>query len=95
MRSRLIINCDNKRIQEQISQVGTAIAQLTAMGFTADRVEMDGYQRPDIRVHYDNRCRQAQERGQAVRYGTGNDDKGNYEWWQIHVNNCRVTWEVR
>ncbi|MDJ6853278.1 hypothetical protein LED50_28425 [Salmonella enterica] len=31
----------------------------------------------------------------AVRYGTGNDDRGNYEWWQIQVNNCRVTWEVR
>lgn len=94
MRSRLIIPCDNKRIQEQMAQVGTAIAQLTAMGFTADRVEIDGYQRPDIRVHYDNRCRQEQEQGKAVRYGTGNDDRGNYEWWQIQVNNCRVTWEV-
>ncbi|EIR3222554.1 hypothetical protein LWV65_002467, partial [Salmonella enterica] len=52
-------------------------------------------QRPSIRVNYDNRCRQEQERGQAVRYGSGNDDKGNYEWWQIQVNNCRVTWEAR
>ncbi|ECV5352093.1 hypothetical protein F2J48_21340 [Salmonella enterica subsp. enterica] len=95
MRSRLIINCDNKRIQEQMAQVGTAIAQLTAMGFSVDRVEIDGYQRPDIQVNYDNRCRQEQERGKAVRYGTGNDDRGNYEWWQIQVNNCRVTWEVR
>ncbi|EIR3221328.1 hypothetical protein LWV65_001193, partial [Salmonella enterica] len=52
-------------------------------------------QRPSIRVNYDNRCRQEQERGQAVRYGSGNDDKGNYERWQIQVNNCRVTWEAR
>lgn len=28
MCSRLIINCDNKRIQEQMAQVGSAIAQL-------------------------------------------------------------------
>ncbi|HAF2130141.1 TPA: hypothetical protein G9F27_004412 [Salmonella enterica] len=48
-----------------------------------------------FRVHYDSRCRQEQERGKAVRYGTGNNDRGNYEWWQIQVNNCRVTWEVR
>ncbi|HBC0332199.1 TPA: hypothetical protein I8P56_000003 [Salmonella enterica subsp. enterica serovar Napoli] len=95
MRSRLIINCDNKRIQEQMAQVGTAIAQLTAMDFSVVRVDIDGYQRPDIRVNYDNRCRLEQERGKAVRYGTGNDDRGNYEWWQIQVNNCRVTWEVR
>ncbi|EAA6342568.1 hypothetical protein DRE41_24500 [Salmonella enterica subsp. enterica] len=95
MRSRLIINCDNKRIQEQMAQVGTAIAQLTAMDFSVVRVEIDGYQRPDIRVNYDNRCRLEQERGKAVHYGTGNDDRGNYEWWQIQVNNCRVTWEVR
>ncbi|ECD4176957.1 hypothetical protein E0Y73_21360 [Salmonella enterica subsp. enterica serovar Napoli] len=95
MRSRLIINCDNKRIQEQMAQVGTAIAQLTAMDFSVVRVEIDGYQRPDIRVNYDNRCRLEQERGKAVRYGTGNDDRGNYEWWQIQLNNCRVTWEVR
>lgn len=95
MRSRLIIPCDNKRIQEQMSQVGEAITRLHAMDFTVDRVEIDGYQRPDIHVRYDNRCRQEQERGKAVRYGTGNDDRGNYEWWQIQVNNCRVTWEVR
>ncbi|HGA5503407.1 TPA: hypothetical protein ACISZU_000183 [Salmonella enterica subsp. enterica serovar Potsdam] len=95
MRSRLIIPCDNKRIQEQMAQVGTAIAQLTAMGFTVDRVEMDGYQRPDIRVNYDIRCRQAQEQGKAVRNGVGNDPSGQWELWQIQVNNCRVLWEVR
>ncbi|EFQ4822350.1 hypothetical protein ABRC46_001963 [Salmonella enterica] len=95
MRNRSIISCDNRRIQEQMTQVGEAIARLNAMDFTVDRVEMDGYQRPDIRVHYNTRCRQEQEQGKAVRYGTGNDDKGNYEWWQIQVNNCRVLWEVR
>ncbi|EAZ8460774.1 hypothetical protein N7U04_004839 [Salmonella enterica] len=95
MRSRLIINCDNKRIQEHMAIVGMAIAKLNAMDFTVDRVEIDSYQRPSIRVNYDNRCRQEQERGQAVRYGSGNDDKGNYERWQIQVNNCRVTWEAR
>ncbi|EDS2192404.1 hypothetical protein GR983_000204 [Salmonella enterica] len=78
-----------------MTQVGEAIARLNAMDFTVDHVEMDGYQRPNIRINYDNRCRQAQEQGQAVRYGTGNDDRGNYEWWQIQVNNCRITWEVR
>ncbi|EAS0531584.1 hypothetical protein FTZ77_08170 [Salmonella enterica] len=65
------------------------------MEFTVDRVEIDGYQRPSIRVNYDRRCRQEQEHGNAVRYGSGHDDKGRYEWWQIQVNNCRVTWEVR
>lgn len=95
MRSRLVINCDNKRIQEHMAIVGTAIAKLNAMDFTVDRVEIDGYQRPNIRVNYDNRCRQEQEHGKAVRYGSSNDDKGNYEWWQIQVNNCRVTWESR
>lgn len=95
MLNRLIIPCDNRRIQEQMTLVGEAIARLNAMDFTVDRVEMDGYQRPDIRVHYNNRCRLEQERGKAVRYSTGNDDKGTYEWWQIQVNNCRVLWEVR
>lgn len=46
MRSRLVINCDNKRIQEHMAIVGTAIAKLNAMDFTVDHVEIDGYQRP-------------------------------------------------
>ncbi|HGB3471642.1 TPA: hypothetical protein ACIVB1_001932 [Salmonella enterica subsp. diarizonae serovar 61:l,v:z35] len=95
MRNRLVIPCDNRRIQEQMAQVGTAIAQLTAMGFTVDRVEIDGYQRPDIRVNYDTHCRQAQDQGKAVRHSFGSDPGGKWEWWQIQVNNCRVLWEVR
>ncbi|EGS6512905.1 hypothetical protein I9F77_002697 [Salmonella enterica] len=95
MRSRLIINCDNKRIQEHMAIVGMAIAKLNAMDFTVDRVEIDGYQRPNIWVNYDNRCRQEQEHGKAVRYGVGSDPAGKWEWWQIQVNNCRVTWEAR
>ncbi|EHF4788496.1 hypothetical protein JZS45_004564 [Salmonella enterica] len=95
MRSRLIINCDNKRIQEHMALVGTAIAKLSAMDFTVDRVEIDGYQRPNIWVNYDNRCRKEQERGHAVRSRFGNDDKGEYEHWEIQVNNCHVIWEAR
>ncbi|MCX9038965.1 hypothetical protein NLN82_23350 [Citrobacter portucalensis] len=95
MRNRLVIPCDTMPIQVQLAKVGTALAQLNAMGFTADRIEMDGYTRPTITVRFDGYCRQRMENAEAVRYAHGFDECGRYERYQIQVENCRVSWEVR
>lgn len=95
MRNRLIIPCDAMPIQVQLATTGQAIAKLNAMGFTVERIELDGYTRPTITVLHDHYCRTKQENGEAVRYAHGVDELGKYEKYQIQVDNCRISWEVR
>lgn len=95
MRNRLIIPCDTMPIQMQLASSGLAITQLNVMGFTVERIELDGYTRPTITVQYDANCRNRQENGEAVKYAYGTDDYGKYERYQIQLCNCRISWEVR
>lgn len=95
MRKRLIIPCDAMPIQIQLAATGQAITKLNTLGFTVDRIELDGYTRPTITVQYDGHCRRKQENGEAVRYAQGVDECGKYEKYQIQIDNCRVSWEVR
>lgn len=95
MRNRLVIPCNTMHIQVQLSTIGAAIARLNEAGFTVDRIELDGYTRPTITVNSSVLCYEKQKSGEAVRYAQGMDEVGKYERYQIQVENCRVSWEVR
>ena len=94
MRSRLIIPCDNRQIQQHLAQIGSAIAKLTVMGFMVDSLEIDGYQRPNIWVKDNSVCKQMQLQGQAALYGTSCDINGKWEAFQMQIDNCRVIWRT-
>lgn len=94
MRSRLIIPCDNRQIQQHLAQIGSAIAKLTVMGFMVDHLEIDGYQRPNIWVKDNPVCKQMQLQGQAALYGTTSTVDGKWEAFQMQIDNCRVVWRT-
>lgn len=87
--------CKISLVERQLGLAVPALKLLRNTGFTIEQIKLDGYTRPTVTVSYDGYCRKKQEKGEAVKYAQGIDERGPYEKYQMYLSNCRVNWEVR
>lgn len=78
-------------INQQMSQVQSAIMALNAMNTTVQSVMIAG-SRPVIRIARNGYCARLLEQGKASYTQVGHDGSGRFRQGVFELHGCRITW---
>ncbi|EJQ1720640.1 hypothetical protein ACE30Q_001104 [Salmonella enterica] len=78
-------------INQQMSNVCSAIAALNAMNTTVQSVMIAG-SKPVIRIARNGYCARLLEQGKASYTHMGHDGSGRFKQGVFELHGCRITW---